>query len=172
MRQQEDSLPAVGRTHVGRSNTSPLDIEPQRGKVSENSSHCPVIQQTWDVLSAYVPGSNLPNDARHVGPQPGALAVDADSLAGHGEVLAREAANDDIHEATPWSAVEGSDVRPDRRRIQAFVFHARRKDAGRIQLPLDVAKGTGSVAQVLESVVDSEVEAADTGEQRQHVEGM
>ncbi len=42
----------------------------------------------------------------------------------HAEWLARVTANDAIHQATPRAAVEGSDIRPNRRRIQPSRFHA------------------------------------------------
>nr|WP_234819483.1 hypothetical protein [Rhodopseudomonas palustris] len=44
-----------------------------------------------------------------------ALVIGAEALAGEAVRLARDAANNAIHEATPASAVEGGDIAPHRR---------------------------------------------------------
>ena len=47
------------------------------------------------------------------------------ALAGERISLAWNCSSDAIHEATPWLAVEGSKISPDRRIIKGFVLHAR-----------------------------------------------
>ena len=59
------------------------------------------------------------------------------------EWLAGVAGSDTIHFATPACAVEGSNIRPDRRRIQPSCFHVRDKEAGDIGFPLDITNGMG-----------------------------
>ncbi len=51
--------------------------------------------------------------------------------------LAGIARRDAINFAAPWLAIEGSYIRPDRRRIQPSCFHMRNKEAGDIGFPLD-----------------------------------
>jgi hypothetical protein len=59
------------------------------------------------------------------------------------ERLAGVSGSDAINFSTPWLAVKGSNVRPDRRRIQPSCFHMRNKEAGNIGFPLDITNGTG-----------------------------
>ena len=70
-------------------------------------------KEAWDVLQERESWSHLTDDADCLGPHI-PVVVNPESLPGDGERLAREAASDDIHEATPRSSVEGSDVIPDR----------------------------------------------------------
>src|SRR5260370_316962 len=60
------------------------------------------------------------------------------TLARKGVSLARDARNDDIHEAAPRFAVEGFNARPDRRVVQKALLHARRQNCGACNFPLDV----------------------------------
>jgi hypothetical protein len=82
------------------------------------------------------------------------------TLAGEAERLARVAANDAIHDATPRLAVEGSQVRPDRRRSHGFVFHARCQDRGGECFAFNVADDASRSAK---GKLNSEVESADAG---------
>ena len=91
-----------------------------------------------DVLEETEAGARFLKDASALGPQVARIAFPK-ALAGEAERLARVAANDAIHEAAPASAVEGSQVAPDRSRMDASVRHARRQRAGRACFPLNVA---------------------------------
>jgi hypothetical protein len=86
---------------------------------------------------------------------------------GHAERLARVAASDDIHSATPRSAVEGSQVTPDRRRSHGFFFHASRQDRGGEGFPLDV---TDDASRSAENKLNPEVESADAGTETEDVD--
>lgn len=66
-----------------------------------------------DVLVPAPGGLDLVDDPGEVGPHPPGVGG-AETQAGDGFALARIAARDDIHEATPWSAIEGGHVVPDR----------------------------------------------------------
>jgi hypothetical protein len=55
--------------------------------------------------------------------------------------LAREAARDDIHEASPWASVEGSHVVPDREGVETSVVLSGREDAAGVVVELDGADG-------------------------------
>jgi len=56
----------------------------------------------------------------------------------NGKRLTRIARSKDVHRATPWAAVEGDNVVPDRRRIQGRVFHPRHEDGRGEGVPLDI----------------------------------
>lgn len=86
---------------------------------------------------------------------------------GDGEWLARISRSDDIHAATPRFAVESSNVRPDRRRIQGLICHARRKDAGGIGFPLDITNGV----TVRQSEFESKLKSSGPRTEGQHCGG-
>lgn len=81
--------------------------------------------------------------------------------------LAREARNDEIHEAAPRAAVEGRNVAPDRRRIQEAFVHARDQERGSEGFPLRVQDRASASA----GETDPEVEASGSGAQGRDVEG-
>lgn len=71
-----------------------------------------------------------------------ALAIQAGAPPCDTEILAREARNDAIHDEAPCCAVEGEQVRPDRRRMERSCFHKRDKLRGSSGFPLHVANGS------------------------------
>jgi hypothetical protein len=89
-----------------------------------------------NVLEKAPLGLDFTGDAGNVWPQmPWVIGsaffpCDAEGLAG-------VSGSDTINFATPWLAVKGSNIRPDRRRIQPSCFHMRNKEAGDIGFPLD-----------------------------------
>ena len=54
------------------------------------------------------------------------------------------ACSEDVHRVTPWSAVEGGNVVPNRRLIQGLIFHPRHEDGRGEGVPLDVTDSTVS----------------------------
>lgn len=113
-----------------------------------------------DIFEEYDGGIAFADDARDMGPQV-ARIISAEAPPGDREWLARVTRSEDIHDAAPWSAVEGGNVVPDRCRIQDLVFHPRHESGCCIGFPLDVThspvSGTGDV--------EAEVEPACTGAQ-------
>lgn len=97
-------------------------------------------QMTAHVLAEEPPRAALFGDAQDVRPEVSVI-VGAAPLAGRGEGLAGVSAHHEIHRSMPRSTVERSQVRPDRRRIQAPFFHARDKACGGIGFPLDSNDG-------------------------------
>jgi hypothetical protein len=89
------SVASVRGTNGGSRYAMPLRIKPERGQVSENSLNSP-SKQSCDVLHDDDTGSYIANDSGELGPQAGAFAFDASSLAGVANVLTREPAADDI----------------------------------------------------------------------------
>jgi hypothetical protein len=96
-----------------------------------------------DILEKSDPWPEIGHDVTDVWPQVTGILFGL-FPSGNAEWLARISRSDDIHAATPRFAVKGSNVRPDRRGIQCFVFHARRKDAGRIGFPLNKTNGSAA----------------------------
>jgi hypothetical protein len=95
-----------------------------------------------DVLEKAPLGLDFTGDAGNVWPQVAGILL-SPLASGDAERLAGIASRDAIHCSTPTCAVEGSHVRPDRRRIQPSCFHMRDKEAGNIGFPLDITNGTG-----------------------------
>jgi hypothetical protein len=89
------------------------------------------------------------------------LAGDSGSLSCDGVIRAREAANDSIHDSTPRFAVEGSNVRPDRRIIERAFFNTSRQVRGSRNFCLHIA----DAASARHSESDGKIEAPDSGEE-------
>jgi hypothetical protein len=81
-------------------------------------------------------GLAFAGDAGNVWPQMAGV-IGSTFFPSDAERLAGISSSDAINFATPWLAVEGSHVRPDRRRIQPSCFHMRDKEARDIGFPLD-----------------------------------
>ena len=81
---------------------------------------------------------DLANDAGDMGPEVPRV-VRAPAFARDGERLARIARSDDVHRAAPWAAVEGSNVVPDRCRIQGRLFHPCHENGRGVGFPFDMA---------------------------------
>jgi hypothetical protein len=122
--------------NIGRSNSSPFRIEPERGKFSEYGSSCWKSENWRDVFNKDPSGLNFANDSHVLEIQSAGGSVEPDLSPGHTEVGAWEAANDSVHSAMQRAAVEGSNVGPDRSLTQAAVFHTRRQDCCRWSFPL------------------------------------
>lgn len=75
--QYEQSVALVGSTGVGRSDTTPLRIEPQRGKVSEDNVEAPA-SEGGHVFDEHPLGLGFPDDASELDPEAGPLATDTD----------------------------------------------------------------------------------------------
>jgi hypothetical protein len=140
-RENEHPLATVRRANACRAEHAPFRIEPEGGQVAEYAVE-PSNNESAHVLHEDVARSHVANDPSKLSPEPRALAVETSAFAGEADVLAREAASDAIHDATPRSSVEGADVTVDRRRIQGLVFHPRHESGCGVGFPLDVANST------------------------------
>ena len=119
---------------------SPDSIIPQSGQVSENDAK-PPKSESCRVFHDDVARSNLANDSGHFTPESAMLAVESLTSSDHANVLAREAARDDIHQSTPRFAVEGSDIIPDREVRQASVVLAGEQHAAGVVVEFDGTDG-------------------------------
>lgn len=96
----------------------------------------PEREMAADVLEEQPLGADLDENAPDVGPHVPVVSG-AEPLACGAEGLARVASRDAIHCATPASAVEGGNVVPDRRPIQARVFHPGHERGRSVGFPLN-----------------------------------
>jgi hypothetical protein len=80
---------------------------------------------------------NLSDDTGDMWPEMAWVFI-TELASGNAEWLARITAMDDIHQATPRSAVEVGNVVPDRSAIQGRVFHPRHERGRSVGVPLDV----------------------------------
>nr|WP_231376177.1 hypothetical protein [Magnetospirillum fulvum] len=120
-----------------------------------------------DVFEKDGAGPHLPDDAGDVGPQVAGV-FDAAPLAGGAEWLARIARSEDIHDATPWAAVEGGNVVPDRCLIQFLCCHPRHERGRSVGFPFDVTHSSiGWIGDV-----DGKLKPAGTGAEGKAVEGI
>lgn len=163
--EEEDAGSLVRGAHVRSSKLDGFAGVSERREGVENtreSRSCPA-----DVFPEDVSRSDLLDDADELKEEPAPLSVETGPLAGDGEVLTRASASDAIHDATPGAAVEGADIRPDRRRSQSAFFHARRQDFAGEGLPLHI----NDRSSTSNSSVDSEVEAAAARKEGKNAEG-
>ena len=91
-----DAISDVRGTNGGSWYAVPFCIKPERGQVSKNSVK-PPSKQSCDVLHDDVAGSKFANDSGVILPEAAAFALNSDAVAGAADVLAGEAAADDIN---------------------------------------------------------------------------
>lgn len=130
----------MGGADVARSQHIPTRIKPERGQITEDDTE-PARSEHWGVLHEDVGGSNLANDASELSPETAALAIDAGALARARDVLAREAAADDVDVPTPGLPIEGADVIPDGEGLEVPVSLPSEQHAPRVGINLDSADG-------------------------------
>jgi hypothetical protein len=119
-----------------------------------------------DVFKEAPPGLDLFDDPRNVGPEMPWIRSSL-ATARHREGLAGIPAHNEIHDSTPRLAVEGLEIRPKRRIIQGFVFHARSQDFGGVGFVLNVSDCDSAWDRQL----DAEVESPNTGAEGENPDG-
>jgi hypothetical protein len=153
-----DAVATVRGANGGSRYAMPLRIKPERGQVAENSVK-PPKSEGCDVLHDDVARSNLANEASVLAPQARPLSVNAGSGAGDTDVLAGEAAADDIDAIGEPFALEAPDVGKAR-----DVRPVLSQDGSAIGL--DLAEGDGPHSGPFEP----EAEAADAGKEVEHIQ--
>ncbi len=81
------------------------------------------------------------SDPSDFGPKVPRIVLTSAAASG-AERLTRVARSDDLHEATPRLAVEGTKVTPDRRLIQGRVFHPCHESGRSVAFPLNVTNSS------------------------------
>jgi len=167
----------VRSTDVGRSYKQAFRIPTAVGQFSHDSGSRALEQfafgfvhnggggssDTCDVLQNEFARTASVRDVENAEEKPGALSVESCTATGNRQVLAGETGNDAIHASAPSCAVEGEQVRPDRRCIKRSRFHKRDKLAGSTGFPLHVTNGAVSDAEKLACGAESFAEHADPG---------
>ena len=145
----------VAGAHVGRRKSDPFRVPPAVGQFSHDAGGGAFFENPFGFVHSGGGGSSdgcdvLQNEASRlasvgnvedVEEQARALAIKPSTPPGNADVLAREARNEEIHASAPRCAVEGKQVRPDRRRIKGSRFHKPGKLRGCSGFPLHVANG-------------------------------
>lgn len=144
----------VSRSNIGRSESTPLRIEPERGKVREDDFKA-CRPEPSDILNDDQSRLNLGDDSSKLLPEPASFAGDSGFLSGDADVLAREAARDAAHQAPKWASIEGGHIRPNRRWSHVAFFHARSQDFTGVGFPLHVSDDSAADACEFNSHVES-----------------
>ena len=146
----------VAGAHVGRRKSDPFRVPPAVGQFSHDAGGGAFFENPFGFVHSGGGGSSdgadvlqkeplriaIVGDVEDVEEQARALAIKPSTPPGNADVLAREARNEEIHASAPRCAVEGKQVRPDRRRIKGSRFHKPGKLRGCSGFPLHVANGT------------------------------
>jgi hypothetical protein len=157
--QEPETLPLVWGANCTRREHTPLRIEPEEGKVTQNSSKTS-SNNPWDVFQHDESRSHLSDNPADVGPYP-SIVVSTELLTGDAERLAREARSDDVNASTPRCAVKGAHIVPDRSVIQLRRRHPRHENGRRVAIPFNVSQGSGIEPGVSEGQLESAVSGAE-----------
>lgn len=180
------SSPPMAGTHIGRGKSDPLRVPPAVGQFSHDAGGCAFFELAFGFVHSGGGGSsdgcdvlqNKPTRTASVGnvedveEQTGSLAIKAGASTSNAEVLAREPRNEEIHASAPRCAIEGEQVRPDRRRIKRSRFHKADKLRGSSGFPLHVANGAVLVSKKLKCGAGSFSEHSDASADFDGMDGM
>lgn len=162
----------MARADFRRREQSDLNRETKLAKVSPNpfgSSDfvIPRREHAADILDEDEPASGLDDDAPCGRPE--VALVETAALAPSKAVrLARDAANEAIHEAAPWPAVEGSGIAPHRALSHETLLHLCDQVRDGEGFPLHHA----DCSSVFDCQFDSEIEAGTTGTDGEDVDAV
>lgn len=161
VREDEQPLALVGRTDFRRCEEARRNavahVDQSAGDFGEAEA-----EMMGDIFEEDEGRRDLSDDAGDMGPEV-ARVVRAPAFSCDGERLARIARSDDVHRAAPWAAFEGSNVFPDRCRIQGRLFHPCHEDGRGVGFPFDMAHSSISG----HGDGEAEVEPAGTGAKRE-----
>ena len=133
--QKEQSFSAVRSAAFRRAEDARFHAVTHAAKVGIDSLES-LFDVPGDILDKQDRRSCFSEYAAHMGPDK-SFILDSPALPRHTEWLTRVARSDDIHDATPWFAVEGADVRPDRSLIQGRFFHPGHESGRSVGVSLD-----------------------------------
>ena len=158
----------MGGSHVGRGYSTPLRIEPERGKVSEYAIDSSSSNEPWHILKKNDGRLDGPNDSGDSGPEPSLVGF-ASLLSCRAPRLARESRSDAVHRSTPLPAREiFKRSAPNRCRLQRLVSHPRQENGRKEGFPFDVTHSP----RFWQSDANSLIEHRCPGANAEDVEGI
>jgi hypothetical protein len=137
MGKDEEPLALVGRTDFRRREEARRKAVAHADQSSGDFGKSEA-EMMGDILEEHEGWLDLSDDAGDMRPKM-AWVVRAPAFARDGERLTRIARSDDVHRAAPPAAVEGSNVVPDRCRIQGRLFHPCHENGRGVGFPFDMA---------------------------------
>lgn len=161
--QNEESVSSVRGTGIGRSNSSPLRIEPEAGKAVEQAREAALRGEGAHVLQDDDAGSHRANGVEE-DVQEVPVVPTATSRSRGGVGLTRDAPSDDVHSAAKELSREGLQIVPDRCGRQGRFRHPLHEGGRGKHFPFDVTHRPGA-----EDAADCEVQSSDP---RAHGEEM
>jgi hypothetical protein len=167
--QDEQSFPAHRVAGFGRAEYSDRNAAAQSLQCRDGDAKLSVGVPRH-VLAEETISPALIEDVDRAVEQP-AVVEFAAPLSGQRISLARIARSDDIHASAKRSAVEGSSVGPDRRRMKPPRVHRRDQACGGCGFPLQVADAADSLSPMMVGELQSKLEAADAGAHADDVDG-
>jgi hypothetical protein len=165
--EDEEPLALMRRADFCRREQSDLTRETKSPQVSDDAFGPARREHAADILDEDEPGAGLDDDAACRGPEL-ARVIASEPLSGEAVRLARDAANEAIHEATEASAVEGSHIRPDSCRSQSTLLHRCDQVRDGEGLPLHHNDG----ASAWNGEFDGKVEPSASGAETDEVEAL
>lgn len=135
------SFTAVGGAHLGSCKSRPPSVIPETGQISDNDVG--VLSDAGDVFQEHVSRSKLADKADDFAVKTASLSVQAASTSCNTEILAGEAAGDDVdRDACEVRGAKSGNVVPNWCSGQSTVGHPRQEHAASVFV--DLAVGDGS----------------------------
>jgi len=153
------------RANLRRAEEASLNLAAQAEKVSSDPLRAPLGEHAPHVLDEDEERAALDEQAPGRSPQVSRV-IAAETLSGEAVRLARDAANDAVHEATEASAREGSHIRVDSCRSQETLLNRFDQTAGGEGFPLHHS----DCASAWDCQLDAEVEPSASGADADEVE--
>lgn len=164
--EDEQPLAFVARADFRRREKSDLALETESSQVAPDALGATAREHAGDVLDEHPPRAGLDDDPSGRAPQVAGV-VAPEPLSGDRVRLARDSANDAIHEAAIASAREGSHIRPHRSRSQEARFHCRDQSSDGRGFPLH----QHDCSSRRDCQLDAEIEPSASGAEADGVDG-
>jgi hypothetical protein len=158
--QEEEAPPPMRGADLSRREQARFNAEAQLSKASDDVGEAQ-REMPLDIFAEHPFGPDLVDDPGDFRPEVAGIGGSA-TIAREAEGLAGIAGRDEMNAATPWAAVKGSQIVPDRRRSQGRVRHPRHESCRSMGFPLDVTDS----AILRFGDVQPEVEAGVAGTER------
>jgi len=141
---------------------APLRIEPHLGNATEDVLESSSRNEAWDVFQEQpAAGLHVHDDPKDSRPEP-AFIFNAFLIARRTPRLARETSTDPVDVSAQRAGVHLRDVAaPNRRWLQARIFHPRQERGRSVAVPLTVTHNAAGPAKELESGAEAFVEHSD-----------